>query len=84
LVSPKPRCEKNILILSLDAKNDFNPKPKYSKSIFTQGQYSQNYSDLKAKCPSQNMFGFCLNYVAYNLTLAQNKLIFKNVFLSMA
>ncbi len=84
MVSPKPRYQKHILILSLDVKNDFNLKPKYSKIFLPKANILKKILIFRPNAEVITCFDFCLNYVAYNLTLAQNKLILKNVFPSMA
>jgi hypothetical protein len=63
-----------ILTLSQNTQKVFLPKANILKNILT----------LRPNAQANTSFGFCLNYVAYNLTLARNKLILKNAFLSMA
>lgn len=53
--------KKKSLILSPDAKNDFNHKSKYSKIFLPKGQYSQKCFNPKSKRPSQNILGLVFN-----------------------
>jgi len=81
MVIPRPKIsKKKSLILSPDAKNDFNHKSKYSKLFLPKANILKNILTLSPKAQAKTCLGLCLNCVAYGLTLGQNKLIFKYVF----
>jgi hypothetical protein len=71
--------KKKSLILSPDAKNDFNHKSKYSKIFLPKGQYSQKYFNPKSKRPSQNMLGLVFKLCGLGSYTGPN-LIFNYVF----
>jgi len=59
-----------ILTLSQNTQFFFFSKVNILKNILT----------LSPNAKVKTCFDFCFNYVAYNLTVAENKLIFKNLF----
>jgi len=65
LVIPRARCQKQkSLILSPDAKNDFNHKPKYSKLFLPKANILKNILTLSPNAQAKTCLGLCLNCVA--------------------
>jgi hypothetical protein len=56
--------KKKSLILSPDAKNDFNCKSKYSKIFIPKANVLKNILTLSPKAQAKTSLGSCLNCVA--------------------
>ncbi len=56
--------KKKSLILSPDAKNDFNHKSKYSKIFLPKANILKNILTLSPNAQAKTCLGLCLNCVA--------------------
>lgn len=56
--------KKKSLILSPDAKNDFNHKSKYSKYSYLKANILKNILTLSPNAQAKTCLGLCLNCVA--------------------